>query len=121
VVGARVTGRSGQPSLRRAARWDGLLPAIVEGERRDLRDPDELADMVGEVRSIRAAEGNAGDPFDVVIEGDSAGEFVQLDPPDPGAWEAAGATWWVESWWSIERGDAGLAEVRRRVRAGPPA
>jgi alkanesulfonate monooxygenase SsuD/methylene tetrahydromethanopterin reductase-like flavin-dependent oxidoreductase (luciferase family) len=122
VVGARVTGREGQPSLRRAARWDGLLPAIIEdGQPRDLRDPAELADMVAEVRRMRAAEGNAGDPFDVVVEGDSTGEFVQLDPPDPGAWEAAGATWWVESWWSIERGDAGLAEVRRRVQAGPPA
>jgi hypothetical protein len=73
------------------------------------------------VLSLREAQGLAGHPYDVVIEADSSGEFVQLDPPDPGAWEAAGASWWVESWWSIERGSAGLAEVRRRVQAGPPA
>ena len=35
-------------------------------------------------------------------------------------WADAGATWWVESWWSVEPGPGGLAEVRRRVEAGPP-
>jgi hypothetical protein len=49
------------------------------------------------------------------------GEFVQLSPSEPAAWEAAGATWWVESWWNLPRGPEGLAEVRRRVRAGPPS
>jgi alkanesulfonate monooxygenase SsuD/methylene tetrahydromethanopterin reductase-like flavin-dependent oxidoreductase (luciferase family) len=83
VVGALAAGRARQPSLERAARWDGLLPAVIEA--------------------------------------DSTGEFVQLKPSDPASWEAAGATWWVESWWSIEPGPEGLAEVRRRVRAGPPA
>jgi alkanesulfonate monooxygenase SsuD/methylene tetrahydromethanopterin reductase-like flavin-dependent oxidoreductase (luciferase family) len=121
VVGARVAGRGAQPSLRRAARWDGLLPAIVEGgEQRDVRGPGELADLIDEVKGLRAAQGFGADRFDVVIEADSTGEFVQLDPPDPASWEAAGATWWVESWWTIQPGSAGLAEVRRRVQAGPP-
>jgi hypothetical protein len=122
VVGARVVGRSAQPSLRRAARWDGLLPAIIEdGEARDARGPGELADLIGEVTGLREASGLAAEPFDVVIEADSTGEFVQLDPPDPAAWEAAGATWWVESWWTIEPGSAGLAELRRRIESGPPS
>jgi len=56
----------------------------------------------------------------VIIEGDSSGEFVQLDPPRPEAWAAASATWWIESWWSVERGPDGLEEVRRRVEVGPP-
>jgi hypothetical protein len=54
-------------------------------------------------------------------EADSTGEFMQLNPPDPGPWEAAGATWWVESWWTIEPGADGLAEVRRRIETGPPS
>jgi hypothetical protein len=136
VVGARMAGRSGhggqgapsgqsapsgQPSLRRAARWDGLLPAVIEdGTMRDIRGPAELADMIGEVRDMRTAAGLSAEPFDVVIEGDSTGEFVRLEPAEPAAWEAAGATWWVESWWSVEPGGAGLAEVRRRIEAGPP-
>jgi len=125
VVGARVTGQSGhngQASLRRAARWDGLLPAVIEdGSMRDIRGPAELADLIGEMRGMRAVEGLPAEPFDVVIEADSTGEFVRLDPPDPAAWEAAGATWWVESWWSVEPGGAGIAEVRRRIEAGPPS
>lgn len=123
VVGARVIGRKGQPSLERAARWDGLLPAVIEngGARRDITGPAEFADMAGEVRELRAAAGLGAAPFDVVIEGDSTGEFVRLDPPDPGAWEQAGATWWVESWWTIEPGSAGLDEVRRRIQSGPPS
>jgi hypothetical protein len=49
------------------------------------------------------------------------GEFMQLEPPEPGPWAAAGATWWIESWWTVEPGPAGLAEVRRRIEAGPPS
>jgi alkanesulfonate monooxygenase SsuD/methylene tetrahydromethanopterin reductase-like flavin-dependent oxidoreductase (luciferase family) len=123
VVGARVAGRAAQPSLARAARWDGLLPAIFDqpSTGRDLSGPDELASVVTEVRELRAAAGLAGAPYDVIIEADSTGEFVQLDPPAPEAWAAAGATWWIESWWTIERGPEGLAEVRRRIEAGPPS
>jgi len=122
VVGARVTGRASQPSLARAARWDGLLPAILEdGEGRDLAGPAELAQLVTEVRALRAAAGLAADPYDIVLEADSTGEFMRLTPPEPGPWEAAGATWWVESWWTIEPGADGLAEVRRRIETGPPS
>ena len=121
VIGAKVAGGQRQPSLERAARWDGLIPAVVDdGTGRDFTGPGELADLVGEVKALRAKEGLEAEPYDVIIEGDSTGEFVQLKPPDPASWAAAGATWWIESWWSIERGEAGLAEVRRRVQAGPP-
>jgi alkanesulfonate monooxygenase SsuD/methylene tetrahydromethanopterin reductase-like flavin-dependent oxidoreductase (luciferase family) len=121
VVGARVAGRSGQPSLERAARWDGLLPSIVDNaEGRPPSGPAELASVAGEVRALRAAAGLAERPYDIVIEADSTREFIQLDPPDPESWAAAGATWWVESWWTVEPGREGLAEVRRRVEAGPP-
>jgi hypothetical protein len=100
----------------------GSLPSVIDGgEGRDVRDPDELAALIGQVRRRREALGRGGEPYDVILEGDSSGEFVQLDPPDPAAWAAAGATWWVESWWSVPTGPEGLAEVRRRVQAGPPA
>ena len=39
----------------------------------------------------------------------------------PSEWEAAGGTWWIESWWNVERGAEGLEEVGRRIRTGPPA
>ena len=121
VVGAKVAGRDWQPSLQRAARWDGLLPAVIEGGRgRGIKGPGELAGIVAQVRDLRARAGLGSEPYDVIIEGDSSGEFIQLDPPDPRAWEDAGATWWMESWWSLERGAGGLAELRRRIQSGPP-
>ena len=121
VIGAKVAGGQRQPSLERAARWDGLIPAVVDdGTGRDLTGPAELAEIVDEVKALRAKAGLEAEPYDVIIEGDASGEFVQRNPPDPASWAAAGATWWIESWWSSERGEAGLAEVRRRVEAGPP-
>jgi alkanesulfonate monooxygenase SsuD/methylene tetrahydromethanopterin reductase-like flavin-dependent oxidoreductase (luciferase family) len=122
VVGTRVPGKTAQPSLERAARWDGLLPSFRNdaGEHTGY-GPGELAGLVAEVRAMRAAAGLADAPYDVIIEADSSREFIQLEPPEPAAWEKAGATWWVESWWTIEAGADGLAEVRRRIEAGPPA
>lgn len=122
VVGARITGQSDQRSLARAARWDGLLPAIIENRAgRALTGPSELGDLIAEVMALRAAAGLAAEPYDVIIEGDSSGEFIQLDPPDPASWAAVGATWWIDSWWTIQRGPDGLAETRRRIQAGPPS
>jgi hypothetical protein len=122
VVGAHLVGRSRQPSLERAARWDGLLPAVVDGEPvaggagYDLRS---FAEAVRVVRALRDDLGLPWEGYDRVVEADSSGEFVQLEGR-PSDWEQAGATWWVESWWSVEPGPAGRAEVRRRVQAGPP-
>jgi alkanesulfonate monooxygenase SsuD/methylene tetrahydromethanopterin reductase-like flavin-dependent oxidoreductase (luciferase family) len=122
VVGAKVIGRDRQPSLERAARWDGLLPAFVDKAAPEPSDPtlDQFAVVAAEVKSMRAAAGLGSEPYDVVIEADSSGQFVALDPPDPASWAAAGATWWVESWWTLEAGPEGMAELRRRIEAGPP-
>jgi len=120
-VGAQMVGRDAQPSLDRAARWDGLLPQRIDPSASGaVMTLDQLAEMVALVRARRAAAGSAAEPYDVVVEADSTGEHVRLDPPDPTAWEQAGATWWIESWWSVQPGADGLAEIERRVRAGPP-
>jgi hypothetical protein len=121
VAAAHVLGRERQPSLDRAARWDGLLPQVIDGEdRRHVDRPGQLADIVGRVAARREELGLTGAPYDVIVEADSSGQFVQLSPPAPAAWAEAGATWWIESWWSLPRGPDGLAEVKRRVQAGPP-
>ena len=73
-----------------------------------------------QLATVRAANGLSDEPYDVVIEADSSGQFIQLDPPDPASWAAARATWWVESWWTLEAGPEGMAELRRRIEAGPP-
>jgi Luciferase-like monooxygenase len=122
VVGAYVEGRDRQPSLARAARWDGLIPQVIDGNHRGkVRSPDELAGILTDVRALRAESALPLNSYDVILEADSTGEWEKTEPPDPQAWRAAGVTWWIESWWSIERGPEGLAEVRRRVNAGPPS
>jgi alkanesulfonate monooxygenase SsuD/methylene tetrahydromethanopterin reductase-like flavin-dependent oxidoreductase (luciferase family) len=121
VVGAQVLGRTRQPSLDRAAGWDGLIPAVVGPEDRDNANGlDEFAEIVAEVRQRRVAMGLSMDGYDVVLEADSTGEFMKREPAEPAAWAAAGATWWVESWWTLERGAEGSRELRRRVAEGPP-
>ena len=122
VVGARVAGRARQPSLERAARWQGLLPQEIDGGRSGKPlDPARLASIVDEVKTLRAAAGLAWDGYDVVVEGDSTGEWESGSTGDPRCWADAGATWWVESWWSLERSAAGMRELRRRIEAGPPS
>ncbi|GGB15301.1 luciferase-like protein [Flexivirga endophytica] len=119
VVGALVAGRERQPSLARAARYDGIFPAVVRaGEPADIT-PESFAEIVRRVRDFRATDGLADRPYDVVIEADSYRGFVDLEG-DPAAWEAAGATWWIESWWDLPDTPKTVDELRRRVAAGPP-
>jgi hypothetical protein len=120
VVGLRVESRIRQPSLERAARWDGLLPATVDarGEWSGLT-PTSLREVVEGVKRLREAQGRSGEPYDVVVEGDTFGGFIarQEGPTD---FEAAGATWWIETWWDLLGTPQGRDEVRRRVEVGPP-
>ncbi len=122
-VGRRgaTPGGGRQRSLERAARWQGVLPAIHPPEEGAPKTLDDFSSVVEEVRRIRAELGLPWEGYDVVIEADSWGSFTSLEPAEPAAWEQAGATWWVESWWDVPQGPEGLAEVRRRVdgRAHP--
>ncbi len=82
--------------LRRAAGWDGLFPI-------DLPGPEALAELAGEISTLRAR--SAG-PFDLVVEIAPGGD------PDP--WVAAGATWVLTGFGVQPR----LAEVRGAIQ--PP-
>ncbi len=99
-----------RPGLRRAARWDGVMPTFVEYGR-DRPVPPEV--FAAAVRFVAAERGSL-DGFDVALEGwtepDTAARTVA-------AYAEAGLTWWVEAmgWW---RG--GVAGARERITAGPP-
>ncbi len=120
VVGALVPGRARQRSLERAARWQGIFPAIVGAEGHSGLTLEALGDLVGRVRALREDAGLPWAGYEVVVEGDTCGDFGGVHGPVR-PWAEAGATWWVESWWDLPDDAAGAAETRRRIEAGPPA
>jgi alkanesulfonate monooxygenase SsuD/methylene tetrahydromethanopterin reductase-like flavin-dependent oxidoreductase (luciferase family) len=109
-----VVGAWGRPrSMRRALRYDGLLPHLAESA--------ELTPaLVAQMRAHADAErGEDAGPYDIVVEAespanDSAAAIAKARP-----YEHAGATWWIESPWGITGPDA-AARLRARIVAGPP-
>jgi len=101
-------------SMRRALRWDGILPMKMGADGSQERmSPDDIR----ELRAYIAANRTATTPFDIIIEGttpaadpDAAGAQIQL-------YAEAGATWWMEALWSKPNDPA---TVRERIRRGPP-
>jgi hypothetical protein len=73
------------------------------------KSPERIAEMVATIRRHRTTTA----PFEVAIDGYSEAD----DPALPLAYQAAGATWWLESIHAV-RGT--LGEMVARVGAGPP-
>jgi alkanesulfonate monooxygenase SsuD/methylene tetrahydromethanopterin reductase-like flavin-dependent oxidoreductase (luciferase family) len=103
-----------RPPMRRAARWDGVVPLFQSaqyGVVPPLEDVRAMLSYVGEQRGSL-------DGFDVVLGGltspDSAADVV-------GPFADAGTTWWDER--QLQRGPDidRLEPVLRRVEAGPPS
>jgi alkanesulfonate monooxygenase SsuD/methylene tetrahydromethanopterin reductase-like flavin-dependent oxidoreductase (luciferase family) len=119
LVGAGKVGASVQPSLERAARWEGWLPQVVDGDFRGKpRSPEELAGLTADVRAFREAAGLDPVLIDVCLEGQFHGE--DATDRDVKAWAQAGATWWVEGAWGLTNDDQGREELARRLALGPP-
>jgi hypothetical protein len=80
--------------MRRAARWDGAIPAMA-GTIEAARPPEvgEVRELVGFLRGCRAENGLADTPFDIVIGGmspagpaagrDLVGPLADLAETDP--------------------------------------
>jgi alkanesulfonate monooxygenase SsuD/methylene tetrahydromethanopterin reductase-like flavin-dependent oxidoreductase (luciferase family) len=93
-------------SLRRALRWDGILPQT--------HDPAVIREIVGFATSQRPAEARDRS-WDVVVDGTTSVD----DPSDlarVGELADAGATWWIEADWNDRR----IGAMRARIAAGPP-
>jgi alkanesulfonate monooxygenase SsuD/methylene tetrahydromethanopterin reductase-like flavin-dependent oxidoreductase (luciferase family) len=101
-------------ALRRAARWDGWIGFATSDEGDDMvLSPEAFGAMVRRIQDERAAIGRAGEPFEMAL-------FARSEPGERdlvAAYEAAGATWWLESL-SPMRGS--LDELLAVVGAGPP-
>jgi hypothetical protein len=108
VVGAWPSERS----MSRVIRYDGLLPNVLTGEHgaAGKLTPTLLAEMRSWIASRRSLEG-----FDIVVEGTTPADNPSAAVDTVTEWRDAGATWWVESDWSMN-----ARAVRRRIAAGPP-
>ena len=92
-------GGNKQPSLRRAARWDGWIADSAAPTGVTL-SPDDLA------RSIETI--GRGDDYEVAVLG-------QSDRGDPSQYAQAGATWWLEN---LHDGRGTPEEVLALVKEG---
>lgn len=105
-----------QRSMRRAIRWDGILPQAQDPAGRPIKlTPNHvraIADYVARERPAVERER----PFDIVAEGTSPADDLDAAAAVVEPWAEAGATWWMEADWQ----GATVESVRRRVLAGPP-
>jgi alkanesulfonate monooxygenase SsuD/methylene tetrahydromethanopterin reductase-like flavin-dependent oxidoreductase (luciferase family) len=102
--------------MRRAARWDGAIPATAGVEAARPPEAGEVRDMVGFLRRCRAENGLADVPFDIATGGASP---ARNGRDVVGPLRDAGVTWWVE--WMPWDDDLDRVEpMRRRIEQGPP-
>ena len=111
VVGAWPRVRS----MRRALRYDGLLPNVI-GDGGKVRmappTPDEIRAMQAFIRANRTET----TPYDIVVEGQTPGEDLEQAASIVRPFAQAGATWWIEALWSTHQADKIIA----RIQQGPP-
>jgi alkanesulfonate monooxygenase SsuD/methylene tetrahydromethanopterin reductase-like flavin-dependent oxidoreductase (luciferase family) len=104
--------------MRRAARWDGAIPATAGFEAGRPPGVSETRDLVRFLRACRADNGLADRPFDIIIGGASpARASAARDVIGPLA--DAGITWWDERMpWGddLDRTEP----ILRRIDLGPP-
>ena len=96
--------------LRRAARWDGFVPASDQWPT-GVIEPAAYQAMAADIGALREAAGAAGGPFDLVVVGDAAG--TRPGPAELPAYAAAGVTWVLVQALTV-------ADARERIRRGPP-
>lgn len=99
-------------SMRRVLRCDGLIPARMNqaGAFVELQ-PEDVVGMKAYVDANRTLV----TPFDIVVEGSTFGLAAEQAAEKVRLWEAAGATWWLESVWNVPR-----ENLLERLRLGPP-
>ena len=111
VVGAWPHERS----MRRAARWDGIVVQAQGPDGGPATGPEVLPQIVDWLRRERP-DALRDAPFEIVVDGVTPADDPAAAAAIAGAHEAAGATWWIESDWS----SSGVESLRTRIAAGPP-
>lgn len=105
-----------EKSMRRALRYNGLLPAIM-GEDGKVSMRSATPDEIRRMRAYIQANRPEATPFDIVVEGTTPGDDPQGTAAIVGPYAEAGATWWLEALWDAMHDPR---RVEARLRQGPP-
>lgn len=96
--------------LKRAARWDGVLP-------RQWNAGPITPQVIVEIADYIIRHRNSEQPFDIIKYGLTEGKDFFYDRTMVQEYESAGATWWIEEIYST-RGN--ISQIHKRIAAGPP-
>ncbi|MFW9976445.1 MAG: LLM class flavin-dependent oxidoreductase, partial [Candidatus Thorarchaeota archaeon] len=107
-IGGGVPNRA---PFRRAASYDGVAP--VHSKWPEPITPKLLDDVLKIIQSERKNLAN----YDVIVCGETTGKDSAKDREKIEQWNQAGATWFLEDIHALR---AEVAELRERIRAGPP-
>jgi alkanesulfonate monooxygenase SsuD/methylene tetrahydromethanopterin reductase-like flavin-dependent oxidoreductase (luciferase family) len=102
--------------MRRAARWDGAIPATAGVEEARPPEVSAVREMVAFLRECREENGLADKPFDIVVGGASP---ARNGRDLVGPLRDAGITWWVE-WLPWDDDLDRIEPMLRRIEQGPP-
>jgi alkanesulfonate monooxygenase SsuD/methylene tetrahydromethanopterin reductase-like flavin-dependent oxidoreductase (luciferase family) len=105
-------------SMRRVARYDGLIPAV---QAEDGGRAETTPDAIGEMKAFVAANRAETTPFDIIMEGETPGDDHEKAAVTVRPWADAGVTWWMEGMWNVIGDPSALELVRQRIRQGPPS
>jgi alkanesulfonate monooxygenase SsuD/methylene tetrahydromethanopterin reductase-like flavin-dependent oxidoreductase (luciferase family) len=101
-------------SMRRVLRCDGVVPQYELGGRD--ATPGDAREMIGWL-----TERGARSELDVIAEGETSAEDPLAAEAMVTPWGEAGCTWWLETRWDMpHHSPRRMAEIRRRLAAGPP-
>jgi probable F420-dependent oxidoreductase len=112
--------------FRRAARWDGVWPLRRDEAGNSVPlTPDDVRGVRALIDEFREAGANPAEnaganpaAFDILVAGTTPAEDRAAAAATVAEFAEAGATWWTERI-NPSRGD--LAQMRKRITAGPPA
>jgi hypothetical protein len=98
--------------MQRILKCDGVFPEKISPDGK----PDTLLpDDVRQIKAFVDANRTLATPFDIVIQGKTAGFSPSQQQDTLLPWSEAGTTWWVEGLWEMSD-----AEIRDRIHQGPP-
>jgi alkanesulfonate monooxygenase SsuD/methylene tetrahydromethanopterin reductase-like flavin-dependent oxidoreductase (luciferase family) len=103
-------------SLRRAVRWDGIVTQAQDAAGQPADVGPEVIRSIAEYAARERPPELRDRPLEIVAQGttpagDAAAAAALVRPL-----AAAGATWWIEADWE----GRSVADLRRRIEAGPP-